>query len=205
MSILNSDQNQVLTRMTDEIIRDHIIQYGEAEILARYQIWGVNITKVDKDDRGWYIESKGRLSIICVDERTKSLCDHCLYVGQPIDKQKGFLIEDIGVYVRWHKHVGGVTIWDMPKLESTEGLPEELDKLIVFGNKSKKLTVTNKINVILIKDIRGLKILGDGCKNVLLDPDLHNEIDVTAPTGTKLYLPSNGAEYLDLSKKLAEF
>ena len=125
MSILNSDQNQVLTSMTDAIIRDHIIQYGEAEILARYQIWGVNITKADKDDRGWYVESKGRLSIICVDERTKSLYDHCLYVGQPIDKQKGFLIEDIGVYVRCHNNAGDVTIRNMPKLESTEGIQEK--------------------------------------------------------------------------------
>ena len=218
-SILNPDQNKVMDRMTDEMIRSRIQEYctySRAKC-GRGECWPVDIedteiAKIDKDNKGWYIETKSPTVMYIMDHNeSKSFYDYCLSKGCKIDKQKGFLIEGIGVYFRWRKHKGCIEIADAPNFESTCGLPEELDGLYLFWScrKSKKLDVRNKIKVISIhgleylRDMEFLKISGNGCKNIIFY--LKNELsDVIAPNGVKMYRVKNREEYLDLRKKLVE-
>ena len=207
-SILNPDQNKVMSRMTDEMIRSRILEYCTKNPKKKdnqNELWVAaspfyKITKVDKDDRGWYVDTKCPLNITVMRERAvKSYYEHCISKGQKIDKQKGFLIEDIGVYFRWRKHRGGLTVLDTPHFESTDGLPEELD-ILSLGNccqKSKRLDVSNKIKVISLARIDDLKISGSGYKNVIIDPDRPCN-DIVVPNGVKIHRPLDWQEYRDL-------
>ena len=207
--ILDPDQSRVMNRMTDEMIRSRIREYctydgkkyyqGELWTAANYEL---KIDRIDKDNKGWYIETKSFNPIwVMSREKTRSFYDHCLSKGQKIDKQKGFLIEDVGVYFRWRRHKGTLAICDAPYFESTEGLPEELD-ILDFSNccqKSKKLDIRNNINIIYISMERDLKISGNGCKTVIIYPD-DKTYNITAPSQTKILRPKTGKEYWDLRK-----
>ena len=209
MSILNPDQNQVITRMTndiDNIIRQRIREYCTGYPSDKY--WpvytgGMEITKVDKDKKGWYVETWGSIPIhIINNENTKSLYDYLLSKGCKIDKQKGFLIEDIGTYFRWRKHVGKMSAVGAPDFESTEGLPEELDLLYLDHccKESKKFAVHSRIDVIIVCQIDAINISGNGCQNVV-QHYLDGPMNITAPEGVKIHRPSNWDEYLSLFPK----
>ena len=214
-SILDPDQNKVMDRMTDAMIRKRIQEYCT---YSRGECWPVDIedteiTKIDKDNKGWYIETKSPATMYIMDNNeSKSFYEYCLSEGCKMDKQKGFLIEDIGVYFRWRKHIGRIEITDAPNLESTEGLPEELNllQLDCACRHSRRLDVRNKIKVISIRgleylrDMEFLKISGNGCKNIIFY--LKKELsDVIAPSGVKMYRAKNLEEYFDLRKKLAGY
>lgn len=212
-SILNPNQDQVMDRMTDEMIRRRIQEYCtyDDQKYRRGELWnaarsGVKIITVDKDKQGWYVETECSTVMITSVKWSKSYYDGCSSYGYEIDKQKGFLIEDIGVYFRWRKHKGRIEIWDAPYFESTVGLPEELECLYLSFScqKSKKLDIHNKINVISLRNINDLQISGNGCKNILIDPATPgNNIEV--PSGTKIYRPKNANEYFRLRDKLSEY
>ena len=209
MSILNPDQNQVMTRMTsdiDNIIRQRIREYCIGYPSDKY--WPVytgsmEITKVDKDKKGWYVETWSSIPIhIINNENAKSLYDYLLSKGCKIDKQKGFLIEDIGTYFRWRKHKGKMSTVGAPDFESTDGLPEELDMLYLDRccMESKKFAVHSRIDVIIVCQIDTINISGNGCQNVV-QHYLDGPMNITAPEGVKIHRPSNWDEYLSLFPK----
>ena len=211
-SILDPNQDQVMSRMTDEMIRQRIREYctynrqkhehGGCGIAAsRY----VQITKIGKDSQGWYVETSGIKTtpeMECTD--TKSFYDCCIAKGQKMDKQKGFLIEDIGVYFRWRKHNGTIVIMSAPNFKSTEGLPDEIDNLELTDGCctiSKKLTIHNKINVMVLTSINDIKISGNGCRDVIVHY-LDKDMNVEVPHGTKIHRPTTYMEYETLRKEL---
>ena len=211
-SILDPDQNKVLGRMTDEMIRQRIREYCtyDGKKYYRGELWsivheGLEITKIDKDNGGWYVETRSLLSsyLILSNVESKSLYDYCLSQGYQVDEQKGFLIEDFGIYFRWRKHNGQLGIVDAPKFESTNGLPEELDQLHLLKccQKSKKFDVCNKIKAIVLSYMGDIKISGNGCKNVIIHP-FRNSGNIIVPNGVKIHYPKDYDEYDDLSKKL---
>ena len=211
-SILNPNQDQVMTRMTDEMIRSRIREYctydrqkrrrGECWIAADEYL---EITKIDKDDKGWYVETKSSVYIdIMSITLAKSFYDYCIAKGQQIDKQKGFLIEDICIYFRWRRHSGPLEVSQAPNFESVEGLPGELNELylcLTCGN-SKSLDVRNKINVIVLDDTGDIKISGNGCKNIIINPN-STPGEIITPNGVKIHRPKDPGEYLELSNKLS--
>lgn len=209
MSILDPNQNQVMSRMTDDMIRQRIHGYctWNRQKHNQGEIWTgadprLTIAEIDKDEKGWYIDTRSVVTIyLMFESRDKSFYDHCLSREQKIDKQKGFLIEDIGVYFRWRKHEGSLEIIDALNLESTEGLPEELDVLYLTQacEKSKMLNICNKINVIGIYNKRDVSISGKGCKNVIINPD--SQTNITAPSRTKIRQPKTKEEYWVLMGK----
>ena len=212
-SILDPDQNKVMDRMTDAMIRKRIQEYCvyNEQKYKRGELWiatyrGLNITKIDKDEKGWYVETDGLMDKCLLDyDKAKSYYDYCLSKGQKIDKQKGFLIEDTGIYFRWRKHHGGLYVNYAPNLESTEGLPEELDVLEIsddFRN-SKNLDVRNKIKVIGLSIEGDIKILGKGCKNVIIDPE-YSHVNITEPSGVKIHRPKDSDEYISLIEKFTK-
>ena len=210
-SILDPNQDQVMSRMTDEMIRQRIREYCAYDYKKRRygEMWPANnpvlkITKVDKDDKGWYVETKtDEYLYLMPNTRAKSFYERCITNGQKIDKQKGFLIEDIGVYFRWRKHKGALIIHNDDYFESTEGLSEELDELSLsmVCKKSKKLDVCNKIKAITLWGAEDIKISGNGCKNVIIHPDYPCG-NITVPNGVKIHRPKNDDEYQDLCDKL---
>ena len=211
--ILDPNQSKIMDRMTDDVIRNRIREYctwdrqkyahGEQWVIAHQDY---EIAKIDKDNRGWYIETRSAANVgVIYGTLAKSFYDFLLSNGCKMDVQKGFLIEDIGVYFRWRKHHGLLEIGGSPNLESTLGLPEELEHLQLRWTckKSKKLDVCNKIKVISIRDIESLKISGNGCKNILIEPSYPSG-NITAPSGVKIHRPKNFEEYLDLMNKLSK-
>ena len=214
-SILDPSQDQIMSRMTDEAIRWRIQADFTYDRLKRRRVvcWFaadeyLEITKIDKDEKGWYVETKAISSITIISYHiTKSFYEYCISQGQEIDKQKGFLIEDIGVYFRWRKHEGELSVMDVPSFESTEGLPEELDKLYLFpghlGKQSKRLEVRNKIKVIILADVADLKISGKGCKNIIINSSYLT--NVTVPDGVKIHRPNGLGGYRRIKKKILGF
>ena len=211
--ILDPDQSKVMNRMTDDMIRQRIREYCtyDSRKYCRDELWlaanyDLKITRIDKDEQGWYIETESFEPIWIISrEKTKSFYEYCLSKGQKIDKQKGFLIEDTEIYFRWRKHSGGLYINYTPDLESTEGLPEELDVLGItddFRN-SKSLDIRNKIKVIELSIEGDIKILGKGCKNVIIDPE-YSHVNITAPGGVKIHRPKDLDEYISLIEKITK-
>ena len=213
MSILNPDQNQIMNRMTDEIIRSRIREYctydlrkykGEQWVAANK---GLMIDEIDKDEQGWYVDTKSFFFIkIMGNKLVKSYYNYCVVNGYKMDKQKGFLIEDIGTYFRWRRHKGTLQIFDCPNLEYTDGLPEELDALhlICCYYKKHRFEVHNKIGVIALTAIHDFKMSGDGCKNILLDCHQSVKPNIIVPNGTKIYKPISSTEYHALMIKLTK-
>ena len=209
MSILDPNQDHVMSRMTEEMIRSRIREYCTWNRQKHYQggIWAgadprLTITEIDKDEKGWYVDTNSAVTIYLMFESgDKSFYDHCLSREQKIDKQKGFLIKDMDIYFRWRKHEGSLEIIDALNLESTEGLPEELDVLYLTQacEKSKMLNICNKINVIGIYSKREVSISGKGCKNVIINPD--SQTNITAPSRTKIRQPKTREEYWVLMGK----
>ena len=211
MGILDQDQDQIMNRMTDAIIRQRIQEYCIHSFYKKHRAADphLTVTKVDKDDKGWYVETKSiaPLYLTWVDEQIKSFYDYCSAREHPIDKQKGFLIRDNegpDTYFRWHKHEGGLRLSYTPGLESTEGLPEELDRLMVCCCKSGKLEVLSKINVLVVTGIYDLEIFGDGYKSIVVRP-YRNMATITTPAGSKLYHPTSQDEYIALMRILEKF
>ena len=212
-SILEPDQNKVMTRMTDEMIRSRIREYCtyDRQKHFRGELWtaaalNLNITKIDKDEKGWYVETESLVYIFVMSSTpAKSFYDYCIAKGQQIDKQKGFLIEDTGIYFRWRKHEGELYVNCTPNFESTEGLPEELDELDIYNSceKNKRLDVCNKIKVIILADVADLKISGKGCKNIIINSSYLT--NVTAPDGVKIHRPNGLGGYRMIKKKILGF
>ena len=210
-SILNPNQDQVMGRMTDEMIRRRIQEYCtyDDQKYRRGELWdaarsGVKIITVDKDKQGWYVETECSTVMITSIKWSKSYYDGCSSYGYKIDKQKGFLVMDQSgpdVYFRWRKHDGDIIIEDALYLETTEGFPEELDVLdLVRGcSTSQKLDVRNKIKAIILESINNLKISGKGCQNVIISS--FTSTNITVPSGVKIYRPKDSNEYIDLIKK----
>ena len=213
--ILDPDQNKVMSRMadvTDEMIRNRIREYCTYDRLKydpdeQWIVAGPNveIVKIDKDKKGWYIETKSASEIIMHSDIAKSFYDYCSSCGQKIDKQKGFLIEDIGVYFRWRKHKGLLFVIGNSDFESTDGLPEKLSGLIIASScqKSGKFTIHNEINCIGLDVVDNLNMTGKGCKNVVIYPN-NNNSDITPPRGAQVYHPQDRDTIHLLIKKLAE-
>ena len=209
--ILDPDQNKVMDRMKDDAIRRCIREYCTYDRQKRFrgELWtaaaqSLNITKIDKDNKGWYVETESSAYIDIVSStHAKSFYDYCLSTGQTIDKQKGFLIEDLGIYFRWRKHEGVLLIRDNQYLESTDGLPEELSELYVARSceKSKSLDIRNKIHVVALSGIEDIKILGKGCKNIIIDPE-HPCDNITVPDGVNIYRPNDLGIYWRLRNNL---
>ena len=203
--ILDPDQSKVMNRMTDDMIRQHIREYCIHTLLWIQEL-GPAFTKIDKDEKGWCVDTKSHFDCIVAYTNAKSYYDHSLAYKYKLDKQKGFLIEDLGIYFRWRKNNGGLTISDAEYLESTYGLPEEMDALYLDRccKQSKKFTVHNNIELIIPQDIKELKILGRGCKNILINPSRPCG-DITAPSGVKIHRPKDLDEYFDLRKKIVGY
>ena len=211
-SILDPDQNKVMGRMTDDMIRQRIRDYCDGDYLkyGRMESWPAShplmqIIKVDKDSKGWYIDTGSIDDVdIAFKSNSKSFCDYCLSNGQKMDKQKGFLIEDIGIYFRWRSHSGRLLIGFAPNLESTEGLPEHLDVLwLVYScQKSQNFIIRNKIMGVVVEHdtelIKNLKISGK-CEDVLVFPNINS---VTVSNGIKLYQPKDWKEFSEWQRKL---
>ena len=214
--ILDPDQNKVISRMadaTDEMIRSRIREYCTYDRLKydHDEQWiatgpNVEIVKIDKDKKGWYVETKSPTSeIIMHNEIAKSFYDYCLSEGQKIDKQKGFLIDDIGVYFRWRKHKGLLFVIGNSDFESTDGLPEKLSGLIIANScqKSGKFAIHNEINCIGLDVVGDLNMTGKRCKNVVIYPN-SNTSDIIPPHGAQVYYPQDRDTIRPLIKKLAE-
>ena len=210
MSILNPDPNQIMNRITadvDDMIRQRIREYCTYD--DQKDIWGelwtiadpsLKISVVDKDEKGWYIETTGLVWMSSPDlDKVKSFYDYLLSKGCKIDKQKGFLIEDIGIYFRWRKHEGRITVLDIPDFSSTEGLPEELEHLHLRSccRKNGRFIVHNKIKLMELSAIKDTKISGSGCKNIVIDPAGPCN-GIVAPNGVKIHRPLEWQEYRDL-------
>ena len=210
-SILDPDQKKVMGRMTDDMIRQRILEYCTYSLSKqRGEYWpaaepDLQIAKVDKDSKGWYIDTDSIDDVdIIFKSNLKSFYDYCLSNGQKIDKQKGFLIEDIGIYFRWRSHTGRLSIGFAPNLESTDGLPEQLDVLwLVYScQKSQNFTIHNKIIGVVVENdtelIKKLKISGK-CEDVLVFPNINS---VTVSNGIKLYQPKDWKEFSEWQRKL---
>ena len=133
----------------------------------------------------------------------KSYHDYCIAKGQQIDKQKGFLIEDLGIYFRWRRHSGPLEVSQAPNFESAEGLPGELNELYLCLScgYSKSLDVHNKIKVTVLDDTGDIKISGNGYKDIIINPN-STPGKIIAPNGTNIHRPKTTKEYLDLRDKL---
>ena len=192
-----------INRLSDNIIRKVIYKYCADRYTWRLVQPLLKITKVDKDEKGWYIDTETTIGAhALLRDTAKSFYDSYPFNGQKMDKQKGFLIEDRGIYFRWRKHKGTLIIKDCPNFESTEGLPEELDLLWLYDacEKSKRLDVRNKIKAIGLSNVGDIKISGDGFKNVIFDPD--NPCDhVDVPNGVKIHQPEDSKACWALAKK----
>lgn len=203
-SILDPSQDQIMSRMTDEAIRRRIQEYctydrqkrrrGECWIAADEYL---EITKIDKDEKGWYVETKNDDTMYVTDY------DYFLSKGCKIDKQKGFLIEDMGVYFRWRKHKGRIMVMDAPNLNSTQGLPEELEHLHLRKccQKSGRFVIHNKIKLMVLSTIKDTKISGNGCKNIVIDFDSPCS-NITVPDGVKIHRPRGWNEYRALIERI---
>ena len=174
-------------------IKEVIVVEGHHDTCTLKQYFDVDTIETNGSAQIWALYGAG----------VKSLYDYCIAKGQQIDKQKGFLIEDICVYFRWRRHSGIVRFYSSPKLESTDGLPEELNELHLSETctDSEKFEVRNKIKVMLLSDVGDIKISGNGCDNILVDPE-HPYGEITAPNGVKIHYPDTMYEYWDLRKKL---
>ena len=212
-SILDPDQDQVMSRMTDEMIRQRIREYCtyDSQKYKRNELWlpvreSLKITKIDKDEKGWYVETESPLFYSLIfHEKVKSFYDLCQSKGQQINKQEGFLIKDTEIYFRWRKHIGGLYVDYAPNLESTDGLPGELDGLRLYHacEYDQRFDVRNKIKVIELEGIKDIKISGNGCKNVIIHPnDRFSTINIKAPSSVEIHHPRTNKEYFDLRQKL---
>ena len=207
--ILDPDQNKVIDRMKDDAIRQCILEYCayDHQKYKRGKLWCVadpllKITNVDKDDKGWYIETESSTVCYMGSDEMKSLYDFFLSQRQQIDEQKGFLIKGTEIYFRWHKHIGELGVAFAPKFESTDGLPEELGGLYLQDScmDSQKLDVRNNIKITILSHTGDIKISGKGCKNVIIYPN--SQANATAPSGVKIHHPKTHKEYLNLIGKL---
>ena len=204
--ILDPNQDQVMNTMTDVMIRQRIREYCEG-VLSK-TCWEdshprMDITKVDKDKNGWYIETEA--SIVCINfhDESESFYEYCLSHDQKMDKQKGFLIEGTEIYFRWRKHHGEIVLEKALNLESTDGLPEELDVLSLWEccRRSKKFDVRCKMKFMDLTDLGDVKITGRGCKNVIIYPG-GKVGNITVPNGVEIHHPINYSEYHILKKKI---
>lgn len=157
MSILDPDQNKVTDQLSEDMICYRIRDYCTRTRSNRYWTgWEaadkyLNITNVDKDEKGWYIDTECIGTRVCVilNSREKTLLKYADRWCEN-NPRKGFLIRDHNgpdTYFRWRKHKGILTIFQAEYFESTEGLPEELDALYIYQTavmKAKDSSFTTK-------------------------------------------------------------
>lgn len=227
-SVFGGNQTKDNGYSDDNTIRTRILQYCTFDWSNK--CWPIaaaamKITKVDKDEKGWYIdtvnneyptgtlqqtEAKTVLGYCNASKyriKMKSFFDKYTPIRFKDDDSKEFVVvdrEEPVVHFRWRKHKGGLTVLAAPNFESTEGLPDELDTLYVSGScqSSKGFDVRNKIDTIVVEDTAwSLKISGNGCKDLIIDPDSVTG-EITAPSRTKIHRPENCDEYISLKEKL---
>ena len=95
-SILDPNQNKVMINMTDDAIRQHIREYCRFNRTKhqRGECWPIaspamRITKVDKDEKGWYVETvcDDYVSLIfTANENTRSVYGYYISEGYKVDK-----------------------------------------------------------------------------------------------------------------------
>ena len=213
-SILDPDQNKVMDRMKVDVIRQCIQEYCTYSRARhrRGKCWpiddkNITITKIDKDEKGWYIDTKSRIGELMVDyDYIRSFYDYCIAKGCKIDKQKGFLIEDLDIYFRWHKHEGALVCESMRYLDSTDGMPEEIDVLCLSNccHHNESFKVDNKIHTIWLENTDNIEIVGAGCENVAIDYMI-NAKTIKVPRGVKIQHPKDYKENEDLRKKILRY
>ena len=160
-SILDPNQDQVMNKMTDDVIRQRIREYCtyDSRKYARGEQWvsahpDYKIVKIDKDNIGWYIETRSAMNVgVIYGTLEKSFYDFLLSHRCKIDAQKGFLIEDLDIYFRWRKHNGLLEIGDSPNLVIM-GLCIVFTFLwariaAVFANKAKPETLNRAVGIVL--------------------------------------------------------
>ena len=209
MSILDPDQNKVTDQLSEDMIRYRIREYCTRTRSSRYLTgWEaadpyLNITNVDKDERGWYIDTEcvGTRVGVMIDSREKTLLKYADRWCEN-NPHKGFLIRDHNgpdTYFRWRKHEGRITVLDIPDFSSTEGLPEELEHLHLRSccRKNGYFIVHNKIKLMELSAIKNTKISGSGCKNIVIDPAGPCN-GIVIPNGVKIHRPLEWQEYRDL-------
>lgn len=214
MSILDPDQNKVTDQLSEDMIRYRIREYCTRTRSNRYWTgWEaadkyLNITNVDKDEKGWYIDTECVGTRVCVilNSREKTLLKYADRWCEN-NPHKGFLIRDHNgpdTYFRWRKHKGILTIFQAECFESTEGLPEELDALYISNSchESKGFFVHNQIDTIVIASPTDISISGSGYKRVIIYPYPYNCSSITTSLDVDIYRPQTFGEYMDLQQEL---
>ena len=216
MSILDPDQNKVTDQLSEDMIRYRIREYCTRTRSNRYWTgWEaadkyLNITNVDKDEKGWYIDTECIGTRVCVilNSREKTLLKYADRWCEN-NPHKGFLIRDHNgpdTYFRWRKHKCILTIFQAEYFESTEGLPEELDALYISNSchESKGFFVHNQIDTIVIASPTDISISGSGYKRVIIYPYPYpyNCSSITTSIDVDIYRPQTFGEYMDLQQEL---
>lgn len=209
-------------RLSDNMIREVIYKY-----CANWRNWGVaqpglKVTKVDKDEKGWYVDTESDKCLSLHVDDSKSFLEYynkrelsrftssSKFVPARLkdDNSTEFMVLQTGpeIYFRWRKHKGVISIYDAAYIESTDGLPEELDVLEFVGcsYKSRKLKVNNKIDVIDYHGEGYFVLSGNVCKDMIVLPgSISSRIFATARL--KIHYPETLEEYLSLREKLTGY
>ena len=210
-----------INRLSDNIIRKVIYKY-----CANWRNWGVaqpglKVTKVDKDEKGWYVDTEFDKCLSLHVDDSKSFLEYynkrelsrftssSEFVPARLkdDNSTEFMVLQTGpeIYFRWRKHKGVISIYNADYIESTDGLPEELDVFEVgCCDKSHKLRVNNKIDVIDYHGDGYFQLSGNACKDMIVLPSsLSSHIFATGRI--KIHYPKTLEEYLSLREKLTGY
>ena len=210
-----------INRLSDNIIRKVIYKY-----CANWRNWGVaqpglKVTKVDKDEKGWYVDTESDKCLSLHVDDSKSFLEYynkrelsrftssSEFVPARLkdDNSTEFMVLQTGpeIYFRWRKHKGVISIYNADYIESTDGLPEELDVLeLASCDKSRKLIVNGKIDVIDYHGDGYFLLSSDGCKDMIVLPSCRN-IHIVATGRIKIHYPKTLEEYLSLRENLTGY
>ena len=209
-------------RLSDDIIRQVIYKY-----CTNWRNWGVaqpglKVTKVDKDEKGWYVDTESDKCLSLTVDDSKSFLEYynerelsrftslSKFVPARLkdDNSTEFMVPQSGpkIYFRWRKHKGIISIYNAAYIESTAGLPEELDVLEFVGccAKSRKLIVNGKIDVIDYHGDGYFVLSGNGCKDMIVLPGSISS-RIFATCRIKIHFPETLEEYLSLREKLTGY
>ena len=209
-------------RLSDSIIRQVIYKY-----CADWRNWGVaqpglKVTKVDKDEKGWYVDTESDKCLSLTVDDSKSFLEYynerelsrftssSKFVPARLkdDNSTEFMVLQSGpeIYFRWRKHKGIISIYNAAYIESTAGLPEELDVLEFVGccAKSRKLIVNGNIDVIDYHGDGYFVLSGNGCKDMIVLPGSISS-RIFATCRIKIHYPKTLEEYLSLREKLTGY
>ena len=211
-----------INRLSDNIIRKVIYKY-----CANWRNWGVaqpglKVAKVDKDEKGWYVDTESDKCLSLHVGDSKSFLEYyneselsrftssSKFVPARLkdDNSTEFMVPQSGpkIYFRWRKHKGVISIYNAAYIESTAGLPEELDVLEFVGccAKSRKLIVNGKIDVIDYHGDGYFVLSGNGCKDMIVLPGSISS-RIFATCRIKIHFPKTLEEYLSLREKLTGY